>query len=105
LGDQAVVELQGMIRPVEDLALYQADMADWDGPGAVGGWRKANRGWVAANNGCRLDIPTRTPTAATPDASNSRSDDGGDAHGCLGQLSGVVMTGGGFWICMPRRWY
>jgi uncharacterized protein YcaQ len=56
LGDQALVELQGMIRPVEDLALYRAEMADWDQQGEVGGWRGATRDWVAANNGCRLDI-------------------------------------------------
>jgi uncharacterized protein YcaQ len=56
LGDQALVELQGMIRPAEDLALYRADMADWDKRGEVPGWRKANREWVAANKGCRLDI-------------------------------------------------
>jgi uncharacterized protein YcaQ len=56
LGDQALVELQGMIRPAEDLALYRADMADWDKGGEVRGWRKSTRDWVAANKGCRLDI-------------------------------------------------
>src|SRR5689334_1684863 len=59
LGDQALVELQGMIRPAEDLALYRADMADWDQRGEGGGWRRANRDWVAANKGCRLDILDR----------------------------------------------
>ncbi|HEY2672291.1 MAG TPA: crosslink repair DNA glycosylase YcaQ family protein [Rugosimonospora sp.] len=60
LGDQALVELQGMIRPAEDLALYRADMADWDQRGEeAGGWRKANRDWVSANRGCRLDILDR----------------------------------------------
>jgi uncharacterized protein YcaQ len=62
LGDQALVELQGMIRPVEDLALYRADMADWDQRGEVGGWRRANRDWVVANRGCRLDILHRLRT-------------------------------------------
>jgi uncharacterized protein len=62
LGNQALVELQGMIRPAEDLALYRADMADWDTGGAAGGWRKANRDWVAANKGCRLDILSRLRT-------------------------------------------
>src|SRR5262249_47913794 len=59
LGNEAVVELQGMIRPAEDMALYRADMADWDKGGEVGGWRKANRDWVAANKGCRLNILDR----------------------------------------------
>jgi uncharacterized protein YcaQ len=45
-----------MIRPAEDLALYRADMADWDTRGELGGWRTARRDWVAANKGCRLDI-------------------------------------------------
>jgi uncharacterized protein len=62
LGNQALVELQGMIRPAEDLALYRADMADWDERGEVGGWREANREWVAANKGCRLDILSRLRT-------------------------------------------
>jgi len=62
LGNQALVELQGMIRPADDLALYRADMADWDNGGEVGGWRKAIRDWVAANKGCRLDILNRLRT-------------------------------------------
>jgi uncharacterized protein YcaQ len=62
LADQALVELRGMIRPAEDLALYRADMADWDKRGEAGGWRRANRDWVAANRGCRLDILDRLRT-------------------------------------------
>jgi uncharacterized protein len=57
LGDQALVELRALIRPAEDLALYRADMATWEERnGMLGGWREANREWVAANKGCRLDI-------------------------------------------------
>jgi uncharacterized protein YcaQ len=57
LGDQALVELRALIRPAEDLALYRAEMADWDSRAEeAGGWRAANRDWVAANQGCRLDI-------------------------------------------------
>jgi uncharacterized protein YcaQ len=55
LGDQALVELQGMIRPVADLALHRADMAAWD-DGGTPGWRRGVRDWVAANKGCRLEI-------------------------------------------------
>jgi uncharacterized protein len=62
LGDQALVEVRGMIRPAEDLALFRADMADWDRLGDVGGWRAANRDWVAANQGCRLDVLDRLRT-------------------------------------------
>jgi uncharacterized protein YcaQ len=56
LGNQALVEFRGLIRPAEDLALYRADMADWDNGGQAGGWRRSYREWVAANKGCRLDI-------------------------------------------------
>jgi uncharacterized protein YcaQ len=56
LGNQALVEFRGFIRPAEDLALYRADMANWDNGGQAGGWRRSHREWVAANKGCRLDI-------------------------------------------------
>lgn len=59
LDDQALVELRGMIRPAADVALYRAEMAEWDRGGEAGGWRKAVRDWVAANRGCRLDILDR----------------------------------------------
>jgi uncharacterized protein YcaQ len=50
-----VVDLRGMIRPSEDLALYRADMAEWE-TREVNGWRKSNRDWVRANDTCRRDI-------------------------------------------------
>lgn len=57
LGNQALVEFQALIRPAEDMALYRADMASWEERGGMlGGWREANRAWVEANRGCRLDI-------------------------------------------------
>jgi hypothetical protein len=62
LGDQALLELRGMIRPAEDLALYRADMAGWDQGGEVPGWHAANRDWVAVNKACRLDILHRLRT-------------------------------------------
>ncbi|MBV1850618.1 DNA glycosylase AlkZ-like family protein [Catellatospora tritici] len=59
LGNQALLEVQGMIRPAEDLALYRADMADWPGRGELLDWQRYRRDWVAANRGCRLDILSR----------------------------------------------
>ncbi|MEV4410829.1 crosslink repair DNA glycosylase YcaQ family protein [Catellatospora sp. NPDC049609] len=59
LGDQALVEVQGMIRPAADLALHRADMADWPGRGELTEWQEFRRDWVAANRGCRLDILAR----------------------------------------------
>jgi len=57
-----LIELCGMIRPSEDLALYRADMvefADWPASGHVPGWQQANRTWVKANDGFRQDILDR----------------------------------------------
>lgn len=57
---RALVELEGMIRPAEDVALYRAEMADWDRaePGEPP-WREGNRRWVRANDACRRDILRR----------------------------------------------
>jgi uncharacterized protein YcaQ len=75
LGNQTLVELQGMIRPAEDLTLYRADMADWPGRGELNEWREYQRDWVAANSACRLDILDRLrqdgplPARELPDTS------------------------------------
>jgi uncharacterized protein YcaQ len=62
LENGTLVELQGMIRPRDDMVLYRADMADWPGRGEVPDWRKSNRDWVAANDECRIDILSRLET-------------------------------------------
>ncbi|WP_412539491.1 crosslink repair DNA glycosylase YcaQ family protein [Longispora sp. K20-0274] len=59
LADRTLIELRGMIRPAEDVALYRAEMAEWPGRGDVAVWRLANRDWVAANDACRRDILAR----------------------------------------------
>jgi uncharacterized protein YcaQ len=61
LADRTLLELRAMIRPSEDLALYRADMADWEGAerGELPGWRASQRDWVRANDACRLDILDR----------------------------------------------
>jgi uncharacterized protein YcaQ len=61
LADRALLELRAMIRPGEDLALYRADMADWEWAerGELPGWRASQRDWVRANDACRLDILER----------------------------------------------
>ncbi|MEP7179432.1 MAG: crosslink repair DNA glycosylase YcaQ family protein [Pseudonocardiales bacterium] len=56
---RALVELRGMIRPGEDVALYRAEMAVWPGPGEVPNWRKAQSDWVKANGACRRDVLDR----------------------------------------------
>jgi uncharacterized protein len=59
LAAQTLLDLRGMIRPSEDLALYRADMADWPGRGELRDWQEYARDWVAANKACRLDILER----------------------------------------------
>jgi uncharacterized protein YcaQ len=59
LAGQTLLDLEGMIRPSEDLALYRADMADWPGRGELRDWQEHTRDWVEANKGCRLDILER----------------------------------------------
>jgi uncharacterized protein YcaQ len=52
----SLVELRGMLRPAEDLALFRAEMAAWPGPGKLRDWQEAQRDWVIANDGCRREI-------------------------------------------------
>lgn len=56
VDEQALIELQGMLRPAEDLALYRADMADWPGTGPLRDWQEHQRDWVEVNTACRRDI-------------------------------------------------
>jgi uncharacterized protein YcaQ len=51
-----LVELEGMLRPAEDIALFRAEMAAWPGPGELRDWEEAQLGWVEANDHCRRDI-------------------------------------------------
>ena len=59
LERQLLIELRGVIRPREDIALYRAEMAEWPGRGELIYWRQAQLEWVQANDGCRLDILDR----------------------------------------------
>ncbi len=61
LDHRALIELRGMIRPAEDLALYRADMARWETAerGELPGWRQSQADWVKANDACRRDILRR----------------------------------------------
>lgn len=55
---QELIELRGLLRPAEDIALFRADMDAWPGEEPPG-WRRAAADWVAANDGCRRDILER----------------------------------------------
>jgi len=69
---RTIIELRGVLRPAEDIALYRADMASWT-ERAQAGWRKTLREWVEANDACRRDILARLeaegplPSRAFPD--------------------------------------
>lgn len=54
-----LVDLRGMLRPSEDIALYRADMANWPGTGELRNYKKSQRDWVEANDMCRRDILRR----------------------------------------------
>ena len=51
-----LIELRGMIRPCEDLALYRADMEEWRGADGTPDWRQSTLQWVKANDAFRRDI-------------------------------------------------
>jgi uncharacterized protein len=74
LRNRTLVELQAMIRPAEDLALFRADMAAWAAGAVERGWQKGIVKWVHANDGCRRDILARLdasgplPTRELPDS-------------------------------------
>ncbi|MFC4616404.1 DNA glycosylase AlkZ-like family protein [Cellulomonas algicola] len=55
VDDQTLVDVQGMIRPAEDLALYTAEMAAWPGPDAKA-WAHSQARWLRDNAACRQDI-------------------------------------------------
>jgi uncharacterized protein YcaQ len=59
LAGRTLVDLRGMIRPAEDIALYTAEMAAWPGTGPLRPWQADNARWVQANDGCRGDIIIR----------------------------------------------
>lgn len=76
LCDGAVLEIRGMLRPAEDVALLRAEMACWPGSGdgePPKDWQVAVAGWVQANDDCRRDILAALrddgplPVSALPD--------------------------------------
>jgi uncharacterized protein len=58
-----LLELRGMIRPQEDLALYRAEMAGWWTRTGLRDWQEGQRDWVRANDWCRREILDRLDAA------------------------------------------
>lgn len=73
IDEQALIEHQGFLRPVEDMRLFRAEMAVWPGAGPLKDWEVERAEWVEANNGCRRDVLDALrsdgplPTSALPD--------------------------------------
>ena len=69
----SLVELDMMLRPAEDIALFTAEMAAWPGPGELKDWQVETRDWLSANDHCRRDILDKLfdegplPAGAFPD--------------------------------------
>jgi uncharacterized protein YcaQ len=56
VDELALIDVQGLLRPAEDLALYRAEMAEWPGIGEVPSWLEGQAAWVHANDGFRRDL-------------------------------------------------
>ncbi len=56
LEERTLVELRGMLRPAEDIALFRAEMAAWPGAGPRRAWEDEIEDWVAANDAAREEI-------------------------------------------------
>ena len=52
----SLVELDLMLRPAEDLALFRAEMTAWPGPGPLTEWQETRRDWMIANADARRDV-------------------------------------------------
>ena len=62
IDEQALLDLHGLIRVPEDLALYRAEMAEWPGRPPLRDWQEGLAEWVDVNDGCRRDILARLRT-------------------------------------------
>jgi uncharacterized protein len=54
--EQSLIDLNGLLRPVEDLVLYRAEMAEWPGIDEVPYWLEGQAAWVKANDSFRRDL-------------------------------------------------
>jgi uncharacterized protein len=73
IDEQTMIDLRGLLRPAEDIALYRAEMAEWPGRGELREWQEDLREWVHTNDACRRDILERLrcdgplPSSELPD--------------------------------------
>lgn len=56
IAERRVIDLRGILRPAEDIALYRDDMNRWPGSPDERNHEHRRSDWVTANDGCRRDI-------------------------------------------------
>jgi uncharacterized protein YcaQ len=54
--EQSLIDVQGVLRPAEDIALYRSEMAEWPGVDEVPPWLEGQARWVRANEAFRQDL-------------------------------------------------
>jgi len=56
VGDGSLVEIANRLRPIEDIALYRAEMAAWRDSVPLEDWQEGPQTWLATNTTAREDI-------------------------------------------------
>lgn len=56
VDEQRLIDVNGLLRPADDLRLYRAEMAEWPGVADVPPYLGGQADWVQANDGFRRDI-------------------------------------------------
>jgi uncharacterized protein YcaQ len=56
VDEQSLIDVQGVLRPAEDIALYRSEMAEWPGVDEVPPWLQGQATWVRANDAFRQDL-------------------------------------------------
>ncbi len=56
VGDGSLVEIASRLRPIEDVALYRAEMAAWRDSVPLEDWQEGPQTWLASNTTAREDI-------------------------------------------------
>jgi uncharacterized protein len=56
VDELVLIDVQGVLRPADDLVLYRAEMADWPGVEHVPSYLEGQAAWVEANDPFRRDL-------------------------------------------------
>ena len=56
VDEQSLIDVQGVLRPAEDIALYRSEMAEWPGVTEDPDWRQSRAAWMRANEAFRQDL-------------------------------------------------